>query len=707
MSNYQSTLPVKIGRYEIRGKLKQGSIATLYRAYDPIAKREVAIKILPPEVLYQPRFRERFEREIQIIAALEHPAIVPVYDFGEEAETAQPYFVMRLMSGGSLTNRLEKGPLSLAETIRIFYRLAPALDRAHAKDIIHRDLKPDNILFDEDGEPYLTDFGIAKLTETAGSITGSGVVGTPAYMSPEQAGGEKDIDGRSDLYALGVILFQMLTGKMPYDADTPMGIAVKHITEPTPKILGVKPDLPPQIEEIIQKAMAKKPEERYRTAAEFANALAGRDVGPSPSLARRPAAPPVPLRRKSKLPWIAGALSGLILVAPIAAFVISGSSQITGQQTATVAAAALAALASERSERSEQTLTAAAELLQANEMATARAQLTPLAASTTPSETLTPTQTASATLTPTDTPIDTSTPTGTATPTITPTPAPTLFGGGAGRIAFVSKRDGNNELYLLTITEALQSANDLRAIRITDNQANDSFPTWSPDGKQLAFFSDRDGNTEIYALEVEKALQSDGDPNVTRLTHRPGSDFNPTWSPDGQRIAFISSWDGNNRVYAINADGSGAQELTNLRADHESPAWSPDGNRIAFSTNRDGNYEIYVMDADGSNPTRLTSDVGEDSFPAWSPDSRQIVFSSNREGNYELYVMNADGSNLTQLTTALGDDTFPAWSPDGTKITFTAYRDGNPEIYLMNANGSGVVRLTNNPASDFAAVWQP
>ncbi|MBM4423325.1 MAG: extracellular solute-binding protein [Chloroflexi bacterium] len=226
---------------------------------------------MPREFLHDPTFRARFEREARTIAALEHPAIVPVYDFGEEE--GQPYIVMRLMIGGSLADRLAKGPLSLAESARIFGQLAPALDRAHAKGIIHRDLKPGNILFDEDGHPYISDFGIAKLTAATAAFTGTAIVGTPAYMSPEQARGDREIDGRSDIYALGAIVFQMLTGKLPFDADTPMGIALKHITEPAPSVREANASLPDSCEDLIQMAMAKSRDDRYPKAVAMAHAL--------------------------------------------------------------------------------------------------------------------------------------------------------------------------------------------------------------------------------------------------------------------------------------------------------------------------------------------------------------------------------------------------------------------------------------------------
>lgn len=266
-------VPQKIGRYEIRAELGRGGMATVYRAYDPRFKREVALKVLPSQFTHDPQFRARFEREAQTIAALEHFAIVPVYDFGEDPDSEQPYIVMRLMTGGSLAERLENGPVSPTETARILQPLASALDKAHAQGVIHRDLKPGNILFDAEGKPYLSDFGIVKLSEATASFTGSAVIGTPAYMSPEQVRGEGNLDGRSDIYALGVIVFQMLTGELPYKADTPMALAVKHITEPAPKILETQPDLPSGCDNLIQKAMAKNRDERYATANGLAGAL--------------------------------------------------------------------------------------------------------------------------------------------------------------------------------------------------------------------------------------------------------------------------------------------------------------------------------------------------------------------------------------------------------------------------------------------------
>lgn len=265
-------IPETISRYQIQAELGRGGMATVYRAYDPRFERTVAVKVLPRAFLHEPEFRARFAREAKTIASLEHPAIVPVYDFGEDQD--QPYLVMRYMRGGSLTDRLAKEPVSVEEAAYILKRIGSALDEAHSRGIIHRDLKPANILFDDYGEPYLADFGIVHVSTSSAALTASGsLVGTPAYMSPEQVYGDKQLDGRSDIYALGVILFQMLTGTVPYSADTPARLMMKHVMDPVPPLLDRRPDLPPDCDQVIMRAMAKDREERFPSATAMSSAL--------------------------------------------------------------------------------------------------------------------------------------------------------------------------------------------------------------------------------------------------------------------------------------------------------------------------------------------------------------------------------------------------------------------------------------------------
>jgi branched-chain amino acid transport system substrate-binding protein len=269
------------GRYEIKGELGRGGMATVYHAFDPRFRRDVALKILPREFLHEQTFRARFEREAQSIAALEHSAIAPVYDFGEEE--GQPFLVMRFMPGGSLTDRIQQGPLPLGGITAIMDRIGAALDFAHSKGIIHRDVKPANILFDEAGDPYLSDFGIVKVAETTAQLTGSGIVGTPAYMAPEMME-RGDLTHLIDVYALGVTLFQMLTGQLPYEAATPIGVLMAHVSKPIPDARDLRPDLPDSIQMIIERAMAKDPVERYQRAGDLAADLRAVVSGGAPAL---------------------------------------------------------------------------------------------------------------------------------------------------------------------------------------------------------------------------------------------------------------------------------------------------------------------------------------------------------------------------------------------------------------------------------------
>ena len=324
--------PTKFSRYEIKAELGRGGMATVYRAYDPSFDREVALKVLPREFLHDPQFKGRFQREIKTVARLEHPAIVPVYDVGEE--DGQPFFVMRYMTGGSLSDWIKRGKFSLEDTARIIERLAGALAYAHAKGVVHRDLKPDNVLFDNNGDPFISDFGIAKLEEAASTLTGSGVVGTPAYMSPEQAQ-SNETDNRSDIYGLGVIIFQMLIGRQPYEADTPMGVIVKHITEPVPEILQYDSALSPEVDAVIKTAMAKDKGDRYPTAIKLAQALNLAAFGKEGNITEPAVTMPVKgtkSRSGSRLGFIIGGV--VLIVALLGGFLFRD--QLFGAETATL-----------------------------------------------------------------------------------------------------------------------------------------------------------------------------------------------------------------------------------------------------------------------------------------------------------------------------------------------------------------------------------
>jgi serine/threonine-protein kinase len=247
-------------------------MAEVYKALQLSVNRTVAIKVMSPHLLNtDPQFLMRFRQEAWIVAALEHPYILPVIDFGEQREIL--YLVLRYVNGGTLRDLLKVGALSWPVILRYVKEIGEALDYAHGLGFVHRDIKPGNVLLDVQGNPFVADFGLAKIVG-GGSITQSGVgmIGTPHYMSPEQGLG-RPVDGRSDLYALGVILYEMLTGQVPYDADSTVGIVMKHINAPIPSVLGLNPDLPAAMDEVLKRVLAKSPSDRYHTAAEFTEAL--------------------------------------------------------------------------------------------------------------------------------------------------------------------------------------------------------------------------------------------------------------------------------------------------------------------------------------------------------------------------------------------------------------------------------------------------
>jgi serine/threonine protein kinase len=261
-------------QYALDGEIGRGGMSVVYRARDLRLNREVAIKVLPPDLAMDTGIRARFTREAQTAAQLSHPHIVPIYDVGERDGLA--YFVMAFLTGGNLGSLLTYDPRLPIEEVRRFMReVADALDYAHQRGVIHRDIKPDNILIDrESGRALVTDFGIAWAMEAASRLTATGIaVGTPTYMSPEQATGDRALDGRSDIYSLGVVAYQMLTGRVPFTAGNAMALLLKHVTEHPRPIQELRPDTPTAMSNAIERALLKSPEDRWPTAASLREAL--------------------------------------------------------------------------------------------------------------------------------------------------------------------------------------------------------------------------------------------------------------------------------------------------------------------------------------------------------------------------------------------------------------------------------------------------
>jgi eukaryotic-like serine/threonine-protein kinase len=462
-------------------------MAEVWRAYQPRLNRYVAVKVLHQFLAEDPEFKTRFEREAQNIARLKHPNIIQVYDFEYDPDTDSYYMVMELIEGQTLKEYMNVpgGILPIRDSLRIVRQGVDALAYAHARGMIHRDLKPANLMIDTDGRVVLTDFGIARIV-TGNQFTASGgMVGTPAYMAPEQGLGDVE-DERSDLYSTGVMLFQLVTGRLPFDAETPVATILKHLNEKVPSLKAINPTIPDDVEQLVMKAMDKDPEQRYQSAEAMSAAI--NEVLGEPAGTRTSVAPPprsdksegtqrdtlridsakTPIRAESGNsitstpvlpisdttitktpvqrggPWVAatiGVIGAGFLLVTLASGRIGGFGEFlfpTATPTATLTSTPTHTPTATASVTPSQTFTATAtQTLTATATATFTATPTNTATNTptiTPSQTPTPTPTNTATatftatFTPTDTPTATATATNTPTATFTPsnTPTPTL-----------------------------------------------------------------------------------------------------------------------------------------------------------------------------------------------------------------------------------------------------------------------------------------
>jgi len=306
----------QLGPYQIVAPLGEGGMAAVFRAYQPGMERYVALKVLPRHFADDPEFSARFQREARILAQLQHPHILPVFDYGQVE--GYSFIVMPFVPSGTLAESLQGQPLSLLRIRQVISQVGDALSYAHGRGLVHRDVKPSNVLIDERGNCLLTDFGLARMVEASVNLTASGtIMGTPAYMSPEQGAGRK-IDSRSDIYSLGIILYEMATGRVPYRAETPVAVVFMHVSGPLPLPRSLNPDLPEAVERVILKALARDPDDRYQTAEDLVAALR-RAIPETPTLAGKaePRIEPKPKRvRGAPSPTLVALPDGQVIAPP-------------------------------------------------------------------------------------------------------------------------------------------------------------------------------------------------------------------------------------------------------------------------------------------------------------------------------------------------------------------------------------------------------
>jgi serine/threonine-protein kinase len=705
----------QLGPYKILSKLGEGGMALVYSAEDLRLGRVVAIKVIKGELSETDTFIKRFEREARVIAALSHPHILKVFDFGHSGSFA--YLVTELMTGGSLSERIRSEPLTDGYVLETLTQVGRALDYAHGQGIIHRDLKPANVLLDQAGNAFLTDFGLAKLMREDIRLTSTGMImGSPMYMSPEQWSGLA-VDSRTDVYALGVMLFEMLTHHPPFDGETPFRLMNQHANEPARRIAQYRPELPIGVQHVLDRALAKRAEDRYSTAGDlvtaFRDAMMGKLNLPAPAedhekthtLPVVRAAIPSPQPTQAPIPTPATAKHPpflLIGIVAVAAFLVIGGvafSVINSGNTAAI------------SGTQTQVALAATQPVTPPTLAVTNTRLSVATATfaVIPTTALPPTvpPTVAPTLPPTATLRQATQTALPATPTrfATDVRAGTLVVNATG--SAVARANAISTEVTSRLTQTALAA-PTATITLTPTEPPTITPSFTPippsatitptptitlvgGGKsQIAFFSTRRNSNDLYIMN------SDGS-NVRPLTNAPSPSEeygNVSPAPNG-RILFASNRGGDYQIWSVNPDGTDVKQLTFGNPMNLNPVMSPDGTQIAFVSTRDGgNFEIYMMNADGSNQQRLTNSPGFDTEPTWVGNS--LIFMSGRSGSFQLYLLRQDNpEELQQLTFLDGDVRSPAISPaDGNLIAFEATKSGRSEIYIVNLYSGAEFLLT-------------
>lgn len=685
----------KIGGYEILELIGRGGMASVYRAHQVSMNRTVAIKMLPNQYLNDDTYMQRFHREVKIVAQLEHRNIVPVHDYGEENE--QPYIVMRYMAGGSIDDLLENGAMDLDQIVKLLDQIAPALDYAHSKNVLHRDLKPSNVLMDDNGGAYLTDFGIARiLGDPVSSITTQGVVGTPSYMSPEQAQGQS-LDNRSDIYSLGVMLYEMATGRRPFESDTPYSIAVMHVTQPPPPPRSINPNIPLPVEHVILKCLSKNRESRYKDAMSLAEALRHAvnppvvnlyDTQPGMALS---AAPPVEQMPQSTTPYIPPPPSSGTSYAPVGASSSvpavprRGRSQrkpnlvfsmalggLLGCGLLTLVIVVLALVVN--SVLQEQV---------ANDLAETETALAVTDRAGTPSSRETPEATSQSAL-----------PTAVGEATATPLSqlTPSASGGDLNALlVYTAERNNNFDIFTLNLVTEHET-------RLTSSSLNDIYPAVSPDGERIVYITDSDGDYELWVMDVDGRSQR-------RLTLNTVNDRYPAWSSDGEWIIYSSDvrGDGNFDLYRVRADGSGEpEELFSDGARNSFPHWQ--GNTIVFTNGSNADARTWeiarlTLSDDGEvegEPEFLTDNDIKDWSPVIAPDN-SIYYLTEGEGRSAIARLDPDTGTSRIVYDGERYEWGIAVTSDG-RIIFTSDESGRDEVYVMTPDGENIEQLTTNGA---------
>jgi serine/threonine-protein kinase len=717
-------------RYAIEREVGQGGMATVYLAEDVKHHRKVALKVLRPEIAVTVG-AGRFSREIEVAARLQHPNILPLLDSGEAAGFF--FYVMPYVEGESLRERLARGgELPVQDAVRILMEVADALSEAHAHGVVHRDIKPDNVML-RGRHALVADFGVAKaVTEATGQqlLTSTGVaLGTPMYMAPEQAMADPHQDHRVDIYALGLLGYELLTGRAPFAATTAQEMLAAHVTLAPDPIERWRPTVSPALAAIVMKCLAKKPADRWQTAEEVLQHLEPLAT-PSGGTTPTQTAPVVAVRARRRL-VAAAAGAGVVALAAVAALAF----QFLRPKPLTITASDITQITSEPGVEFQPAISPDGR------------EVAYLAG-----------------------PIE--------APHLVIRKTANVAGGGEARPADSSllgewspswSPDGDFVRFLAcraagcVWNEAGSLGGTVRSVPLPHRARNQSGLAWSPDGARVAF---------SVADTIFVSSAADTTPrHVTVHSTRYGFLHSLAWSPDGTRIAYVNGnplWlhSGNpaaSSVWIVNAEGGAPRPVAGEGFLNVSPAWL-DARRLLFVSNRDGPRGVYVVEVGPhgrsgeprlvpgmADPHSISYSVGthtlsyakftlrqniwsyplgrsgpisiRDGHPVTSgtqvieehdvsPDGQWLVFDSNRRGTMDLYKMPRQGGDAVPLTDFPGNEYCPRWSPDGREVAFYWVDPGSPggrgQIMVMPAEGGPPFALSSSPGkvSSYPS-WSP